>query len=181
MSDDNPQNRRVSPVDLFLSGQFKLDASAAQAWPVVLDYTAWQTYPIAENVSGQPGELGEVVRLRKVAESFETPPYFARTVALEPGRRIVWKVYPEKSGKEEVFLGAVGFSGYVDFQVSEAGEDSALFSYNAIYEYLVSHEEDSELSGFRAKSSAEIEVMYDAMWDRLRELVAETRPTRVGR
>jgi hypothetical protein len=164
-SDDN-----VSVMDFFFSGEFGLDAPIDEVWPVVLDYTTWQDFRTAENVSGKPGEPGEIVRLLKVTEDFETPLYLARTIVLEPGR-IVWKVYPETSGDGNEFLGAVGFSGYVDFQVRENGPSAVVFTYNAVYESLVEYEQESELTDFEKKTYEEYGAMFDAMWVRLRKLV----------
>lgn len=171
MSKNAAGHDKVGAVDFFFSGEFGLDAPAAEVWPVVLDYTAWQDFRAAENVSGKSGEPGEVVRLLKVTDDFETPPYLARTIVLEPGRRIVWKVYPEKSGAGDEFLGAVGFSGYVDFQVRENGPSAVLFAYNAVYESLVEYEQDSELKEFETKTYKEFGAMFDTMWVRLRNLI----------
>src|SRR5688572_4451745 len=129
---------KTTPVYLFWNGEMLLDAPVDKAWKHVLDYPSWQSYSSVEHVSGPPSQDGEVVRLRKDEKGFAFPPYYARTIKLDPPRRVVWKTYPESTG------GQGDFFGIVEFQLHEA-QGKTRFCYNTIYEFLVPHAEEAEL------------------------------------
>jgi hypothetical protein len=158
-----------SPVYLVFSGEVHLEAPVEHAWPHVLEYTSWQNYPLAEHVSGPRGGEGEVVRLQKDEAGHGTPPYFTRTILLEPGHRVVWKVYPDAEG----FMGAAGFQAFVDFRVEEA-DGGTRFSYNSIYEYLVASDDEAEVEAFREEARASSLAVFAVIFPKLKQLVEST-------
>jgi hypothetical protein len=163
---------KVAPVHLVFSTELHLNAPVNAAWPLVVDYTRWQNYPLAQHVSGTPGEVGEVVILAKAEADFETPPYYTETVFLEPGRRITWKIYPKDADGDEGFLGADQFLGFVDFRVDPDG-DGTRFTAHSIYEYMVAHESQAELDTFRAEQHGLMTSMFGTIFPKLQKLVDE--------
>lgn len=156
----------IVPAYLVWNGETMLDASIDRAWPHVLNYTAWQHYPISQHVSGEPGKEGEVVLLKKDEAGFSFPPYYARTIKLDPPRRVIWKTYPQESSAGPQFF------GIVDFKLFDAG-GSTRFCYDFIYEFLMPFEKDHELEAFRKKSTADTEAMFASILPKLRTLIAQ--------
>ncbi|BBE35278.1 hypothetical protein [Sphingosinicella microcystinivorans] len=95
------------------------------AWRKLLDYEAWNpTFAGATvtRVEGEPQAEGESVRITKTyhdPKSPPFPPFYADTVKLIPGRRVVWYCYPERG--EEYHAQADAFRNFVDFSLSEDG------------------------------------------------------------
>src|SRR5262245_35649011 len=88
--------RKIAPVYLLWEEERLIQAAPQGVWSHVLTYPSWQNYPIMQHSTGTAGTEGEVVLLKKDDAGFEFPPYYARTIKLDPGSRIVWKTYPEK-------------------------------------------------------------------------------------
>jgi hypothetical protein len=156
---------QVAPIYLVFSGDFLLDGPLKQAYKHVLNYPSWQNYTAVQHVSGNPGEEGELVILKKEEEGFSFPPYYARTIKIEPERRLIWKVYPVQRETEGDFF------GIVDFKVCAEGENTR-FSYNALYEFQVPFQNESDLDRFRIEQSSNFEALLAAVFPKLRQLVA---------
>lgn len=156
------------PVYLVWQGETLLKATPAEAWPHILNYTSWQSYPICEPISGRRGEEGEVVRLRKDETGFAFPPYYARTVRLEPGRRVIWKTFPERADS------GLDFFGFVEFSVTEA-PGGTRFQYRFLYEFLLPPQEESQIEAFRQQQYANTEAMFASVLPKLRRLVEKER------
>jgi hypothetical protein len=169
MSNDT---RKSAPVDLVFSGELLIDKPVDEVWPHVVHYSTWQNYPICEHVSGPVGEEGEVVLLAKEEGGIRTPPYYTRTIKLEPGKRIIWKCWPEQVTPDNDFLGASDFSAVVQFSVEAQGERT-LFSYDNIYEFEVLYRDEAELAAFREASVPAYEEGFALIFGHLKEL-AET-------
>jgi hypothetical protein len=164
---NSEESRKTAPVYLFWDGEFLLDSTVEKAWPHVLDYPAWQNFPLVQHVSGRPGEEGEVVRLRKEEGGFSSPPYYARTIKLEPNHRVIWKVYLEP--------GQVDFdmSGFVEFTVAPGEErQKTRFGYHLLYEFLVPYKVDAELENFHRQTQESLAGVFASMWPKLKDLVA---------
>jgi hypothetical protein len=156
----------TAPVYVVVDGDLLLDCTAEQAWPLILDYTKWQNYTIAEPVSGIRGAEGEVVLLKKEETGMTFPTYYARTILLEPGRRVIWKTYPEHPGPGNSYF------GFVDFSVSAAGA-GARFRYQFLYELQVQFERPDELAAYRETLVANTKAMHDVIFGRLKHLAAQ--------
>ena len=133
-------SKKLIPIYLTSKGELTIDAPVPVVWRHAIDYRAWQNYSLVQHVSGTPGEEGELVILKKEEVSNVTP-YFARTIKLEPGRRIVWKTYRE---------GNPDF-GIVEFVVEEVGL-RARFIYSMLYERNLSNQSGEEAQSFRKRS-----------------------------
>lgn len=155
------------PVYLVWHGETMLNAPIERCWPHVLNYTSWQHYPVAQPVSGERGKEGEVVLLKKDEAGFTFPPYYARTIKLEPRRRIIWKTWPETATPE------LDFFGIVDFTLHEA-KGKTRFCYDFLYELLVPARGESELEELRKQQYANTEAMFAAILPKLKKLVEET-------
>ena len=157
--------RSVAPVYLVWSGETTLNCSISEAWPHVVNYSSWQTYSTVQHVSGEPDREGEVVLLKKDEKGAAGyPPYYARTVKRDEGRRIIWKCYPQEVPKEGDFY------GFVEFRVSEQG-GKTLFWYNLIYEFQVPYQNISELVSFQKQQYLNAETLFEVILPKLKALV----------
>jgi hypothetical protein len=156
----------IEPVYLVLSGEFVIDASTAEVWRHVVNYPSWQNYSSVQHISGQPGGEGEVVLLRKEEKGFTFPPYYARTIRLEPERRAIWKTYPEKRSPATDFFGIVEF-GLDDWK------GKTRFSYDTLYEFMVPYTHKQELEVFRHRERENFETLLATIFPKLKVL-AET-------
>jgi hypothetical protein len=152
-----------APVYIFAEGEILLEAPLEDVWPHVLDYGAWQNFATIRHVSGEPHQEGEVMLLAKEEAGLVFKPYYARTIKLEPGRRVVWKTYREETG---------GF-GIIDFRVQEA-QGGTRFSWNLLYEYVVAYQDESELEAFRRQHGASIDKLATTVFPKLKKLVERT-------
>jgi hypothetical protein len=165
-------NRTTTPVDIIFSGEFELDAPPAEAWPHVINYPTWQDFPIADHVSGERGGEGEVVRLKKETEAYTIGPYFARTLKLEPGSRVIWKVYIDPSEPVEGVGDAADVAGTVEFRVAETGDGKTRFTYNLIYEYLVPYSDPAQVAAYREQQYRDWSEAFMHNFENLKRLVA---------
>jgi polyketide cyclase/dehydrase/lipid transport protein len=149
-------------VHFVWDGELTLDAPVEQAWPLVLDYPAWQSYSKVEHISGEPGGEGEIVLLSKDEEGFELPPYYSKVLKLAPPRRVIWKTYPEEGSD---------FFGIVEFQLHEAGQKTR-FEYHLIYEFTVPFEDEQEIAAFRESQEENFGALFASVLPKLVELVA---------
>lgn len=152
--------RKITPVYLLWNEELLIHAPAQRVWRHVLNYPSWQVYSIMQHVSGKQGTEGEVVLLKKDEAGFEFPPYYARTIKLDPGSRIIWKTYPEKTSD---------FFGIVDFKVHPLG-DSTRFSYDILYEFLVPYENESEVEAFRKRQHDSSAAVFASIFPKLKRL-----------
>jgi hypothetical protein len=152
--------RKYAPVYLVRNQEITFDVPAEQAWPHVVDYSSWQDYPTVEHISGESGQEGELVLMEKAGVA---APYYTRTIKLDPGRRIVWKCYPETPTEGNDYF------GFVDFRVSDV-EGGSRFVSEAIFEFMVPYEDESELDAFREQVNARDEKLLVSL-QRLKELV----------
>lgn len=155
---------KIAPVYFVRNGEVMLDASVRHAWPYVVNYPSWQNYSIVQHVSGEPGEEGEVVLLKKEEGISAFPPYYARTIKLEPEKRIIWKTYPEKKNQGRDYF------GFVEFRVYDA-QGRTRFCYNTLYEFLLSYRDEGELDAFRRQQNENAESVYSTVFLKLKELV----------
>lgn len=163
----NPQDEfQIAPVYMVFTGELVLDAPAHTAWPHVINYPAWQNYAIVQHIAGERGQEGEVMLLKKDEKGVTTPPYFARTIKLDPGRRIIWKVYPEQRTPQNDFF------GFVDFQLAEVNGKTH-FHHNSIHEFQLRYRHASELDEFRQRRRETTDTLFATIFAKLRKLVEE--------
>lgn len=153
--------RKLIPVYVVWSGETMLDAPVSVAWPHVVNYPSWQSYSIVERVSGRAGQEGEVVLLKKEEEGFAFPPYLARTIKLEPQRRIIWKTFPERGSD---------YFGIVDFSVRSVASQTQ-FSFSLVYEFMMPERPEDELEQFRKQQSEATGALFAAVLPKLKNLV----------
>jgi len=154
---------KIAPVYLVWQGEMLLAAPIEEVWPHVLNYPSWQNYPRLQHVSGRPGEEGEVVLLMKEEKGFTFPPYYARTIKLEPPHRVIWKTYPQVAQE-------INFFGIVDFTLAEA-QDKTRFRYDMLYEFLVPHRTEDELKAFHTQQDENFQALFSVTLPKLRSLV----------
>ncbi len=161
---------KIEPVYLVLSGTLQIAAPPAEVWRHVLNYPSWQNFSSVQHISGRPREEGEVVHLIKEEKGYSFPPYYARTIKLEPQRRAIWKTYPQSRSQESDFF------GIVDFRL-EGAQGNTNFIYNTIYEFLVPHTDRSELDAFETEQHSNFQTLLTAIFPKLK-LLAEAGAAR---
>lgn len=154
----------VSPVYLFREGELLINAPVSKVWPLVVNYPVWQKYSTVKTVAGTHGQEGEVVMLKKEEPGFVFPTYFARTLKIEPEKRIVWKTYIEPTP------GEVDRFGIIDFRVTDLGNGTTRFQNSLLYEFLVPYEDERELEEFRVRQNKNFENLQSTTYPRLKEM-----------
>jgi hypothetical protein len=165
---NNGAGAKVAPVYVLVNGEIAFDAPIGRVWRHLIDYSSWQNYTTREHVCGEPGREGEVVLLKKEEATYSSPPYYARTVKIEPERRIMWKTYRGEASGDK------GYFGFIDFTLSPDGERT-LFRSNNIYEYLVPYEDEGELDEFRKKRYAISASVSSVTRAKLKKLIEEDK------
>jgi len=160
-------NAEFTPVYLVLDGEMILNAPVKESWPHVMNYASWQDYSIVRHLSGEPGKEGELVMLKK-EDLASFPPFYARTIKLEPECRVIWKTYAEDDGR------SCGFFGIVEFRISEL-ERKTRFSYSVVYEFPVSSHDEGEIALLRRQRYEEYEAMLSQVLPKLKRLVEASR------
>jgi hypothetical protein len=155
---------RIEPVYLFWETETILNAPVEKAWPHIVNYPSWQNFSIVKTISGSHGLEGEVVSLQKDEGGFVFPPYYARTIKVEPERRIVWKTFIEKGSRE------IDRFGIVDFRVF-ADTGGTRFVSNLVYEFLVPYRHERELEAFRKKQDENFKTLFASTRPKLKQLV----------
>lgn len=156
--------RKTAPVYIIGEGELMLNASPKDVWPHVLDYSSWQNYSIVQHVSGPPGQEGEVVLLQKDEAGVKSTPYLARTIKLDPGRRVIWKTYRENAN----------YFGIVEFRIDEM-QGKTRFYWSLLYEHIVSYEHESELETFRRQQYAYFDTLSSCIFPKLKKRVEKDR------
>lgn len=151
-----------TPIYLVWNGELMIDATPATIWPHILNYPEWQKFSITERVEGVPNSEGEVVLLKKIEAGFDFPPYHARTIKLDPEKRIIWKTYPEREDDRSFF-------GIVEFTLAPTGP-ATRFNYNILYEFLLSDATVEEADAFRNSQRQSSQDVFDAIFPRLKAL-----------
>jgi hypothetical protein len=154
-----------APVYLVIDGQILLDAPVKEAWRHIIDYPSWQNYSTVEHISGEVGEAGEVVLLKKEEAGIEFPPYYARTIKIEPESRVICKCYPQDESD--------AFFGIVEFRAAPVG-DRTRFSWSGIYEFMVAYSDPEQLKAFEAEEYQNFEKLFDSVLPKLQRLVRQS-------
>jgi hypothetical protein len=163
-----------SPVYVIMDGGFSLDASVDVAWGSVVDFPSWQGFSSIERISGVIGAEEEVFLLVKNGESFDFPPFYARTLRVEPHRRIIWKTFPAD------VLEGTGFVGIVEFRLESAEAGTSRFSYHSIYEFNGPFSSEAERLSFRNAQYDDFSNEWKLIGPKLEELVVARRMRPVG-
>jgi hypothetical protein len=104
-------------IQTFKTSRLLLEAPRATVWPLLLDFSSFNdTFERIEVLSGTPNTVGAISRLTKRQGEWWMPPYLVKIVHIDPGKQIVWKMFPEEG---EVF------SAFVDFSLDEVGEQTS--------------------------------------------------------
>jgi len=156
--------KAITPVFMILDNETILPASPEEVWPTLLDYPTWQNYSEVRRISGVIGEVDEVVALIKKEKGFVFPPYYARTLKIDPPRRIVWRTFIDKGADP------IDRSGIVDFRLYPCAEGSR-FCTHLYYEYLVPHDTEEELVAFRASQEVNFRTLQAATRPKLLALI----------
>lgn len=159
---------KTAPVYIVRSGEMEIEATAAETWPFVVDYPSWQNYSTVETIEGTPGRAGEVVRLTKDEPGFVFPTYFARTILVEPERKILWKTYLDPDS------GEIPRFGIVEFRLSERDGKTVFWS-NLIYEFTVPYETEDDLRRFEEEQNENFRVLQTSTHPKLKRLVEGSR------
>jgi hypothetical protein len=158
----NATEPTIFPIYVVLEREMVIDAPAQVVWRHALNYASWQNYSTVEHVSGLPGQEGEVVLLKKEEVGSATTPYYARTIKLEPERRVVWKT----------FRNNVDYFGIVEFRLYDLGAKTR-FCNNSLYEHNIACRNDCEAEAFRAQAYANMDALLAAIMPKLKKLAEQ--------
>lgn len=161
-------SQNISPVYVVVNGETLIDAPVKRVWRHLINYPAWQNYSQVQHISGKPGHEGEVVLLKKEEATYSSPPYYARTVKIDPERRIIWKTFRDKAPGDE------GYFGFIDFTLHAQGERT-LFRSSNIYEHMVPYTDERELEEFRRKRCEISAQVSSVTREKLKKLIEEDR------
>jgi hypothetical protein len=159
---------KETPAYMIMDGGFVLDAPVDVAWPCVTDFPRWQGFSLVERaIEGVVDEENEVFRLCKEEVGFEWPgAYYARTLMIDPGSRIVWKTFPTDVPE------GTGYFGIVDFRLEPEGEGRSRFTYHVVYEFNGPFASEADRRAFSQAESDNFEVLWASIGPKLRQLVA---------
>lgn len=158
--------RKTAPVYVVFEGEMMIDAPARYVWRHAINYPSWQNYSVNRHISGPRGQEGEVVLLQKNENVYVSQPYYARTIKVDPERRIIWKTYRDNSD----------YFGIVEFRLQEV-DGRTRFHNNALYEFFVPYEEEGELETFRKERLSISEAVFATVFPRLKELAEREAAT----
>jgi hypothetical protein len=152
-----------TPIYQVWDGELLIEAPLQTVWRNMLDYPSWQHFPTVKHLSGEPGQEGELVMLKKVEKGFEFPAYHAYTIKLEPLRRVIWKVYLETGVEPYEFF------GIVEFEV-DAVAHQTLFSYHLLYEFLLPTDDRVAVEQFREQQHESFSALVTQIFPNLKKL-----------
>lgn len=161
---DPTDDASQDPTYVVLNGAAMLEADAKAAWAHIINYPSWQNYSIVQYVSGKAGQEGELLLLKKEERGASSTAYYARTVKIEPERRIIWKIFREKPAEGEATFGIVDFS-------VQAAEGGSLFTYRLFYEFASPQGGEDDLELFREQKQQGIKNLLAAVIPKLEALV----------
>lgn len=148
------------PLYVVFDGEMMIDAPVKYVWRHAINYASWQNYSVNKHVSGPRGGEGEVVMLQKnEAVATSVTPFFARTIKLDPERRVIWKTYMEN----------VDYFGIVEFRMSEI-ESKTRFCINLFYEWWLPREQEAELETLREQRLGVSKSIFATAYPRLKQL-----------
>lgn len=126
-------------VQIFNCGEVAIDAPARAVWPYLLDFRTFNdTFEKIELLEGEEHAVGSITRLTKSQGQWYVPPYLVKIIHLEPGKRIVWKLFPEQ-GEEYV--------AFVEFSLREEG-GKTIFAIRNCKDQRVSVRSPQELAAY---------------------------------
>lgn len=159
------------PVYLIMDGELLLDAPVDVAWPCVTDFPSWQGFTTVDReIEGVKDEAYEVFRLFKEEEGFEWPePYYARTLMVDPEKRIVWKTFPTNVPE------GTGYFGIVDFRLESADDGKSLFSYHFVYEFNGPFDSEEERHAYGKMQEENFKVLWTSIGPKLEHYVASRK------
>lgn len=154
---------KVAPVYIVWNGEILIDAPIGEVWRHALNYPSWQNYSTVRRIAGEPGCEGEVMLLKKEEAGLNLPPYYARTIKLDPPRRVIWKTYRDTTD----------YFGIVEFRFQDV-EGKTRFCNNLLYEHLIPYENESEVDDFRKRRYEMVELSAASILPKLKK-IAEQR------
>lgn len=158
----NSSDDRIQ-IQVHKSSELALNAPRAKVWPFILNFSSFNdTFEKIEVIEGEPNTVGAVSRLTKRKGKWWVEPYLVKIIHLDPGRQIVWKMFPE-SGDD--------FNNFVDFSLREE-RARTVFSIRLYKEQRIHAETPEDIE--RAKKAivaASDELEQNMMFPNLKRLV----------
>jgi hypothetical protein len=152
-------DRKVYPVYVVIERETLIDAPVKTVWRHAINYPSWQNYSIVKHISGTPGQEGEVTLLKKDELAAPTTAYYARTIKIEPERRIIWKTFRDN----------VNYFGIVDFRFYDV-DGKTRFCNNSLYEHNIACRDERELDVFRAQAYSNMDELLRSILPKLKKL-----------
>jgi hypothetical protein len=152
-------DRKIAPVYVIVERETLIDAPVKTVWQHAINYPSWQNYSIVKHISGIRGQEGEVTLLKKDELSSPTTAYYARTIKIEPERRIVWKTFRDN----------VNYFGIVDFRFYDV-DGKTRFTNNSLYEHNIPYRDEAEIEAFRAQAYANMNELLSSILPKLKKI-----------
>ena len=132
--------------------EITINRPAKEIWPYILNLNAWVANRRYENISGNPGSVGELTKASALDENGELIKgefYFLKTIKIIP-----FKYYLFKATSAEDY--SVEFSGFDSLTLIEQGNKTrVIFNANLVYHFSKMKEEDVGSTAKNMTKSAE--------------------------
>jgi len=159
---------KVAPAYILRRGENLIDAPLRATWRCLINYPSWQNFRRVQHISGRPGAEGEVVLLEKAETGFTFPRYYARTIVLQPERKVIWKQFADPASQGLDFFGIVTFSAV-------AAQHGTSFSYDLLYEFLIPYREEEELGALSKRQYENFDALLSVVVPKLKHLAESER------
>lgn len=150
-------------IEVYKSSEVTLNAPREKVWPFILNFSSFNdTFEKIEVIEGQPNTVGAVSRLTKRKGKWWMEPYLVKVIHLDPGRQIVWRMFPERGDD---------FNNFVDFSLREQGAKT-LFSIRLYKEQRIHARTPEDIEKTKkAIIAASDELEQNMMFPNLKRLV----------
>jgi hypothetical protein len=151
----NSNDGRVQ-IQVYKSSEVTLNAPPEKVWPFILDFSSFNdTFEKVEVIEGQANTVGAVSRLTKRKGEWWMEPYVVKIIHLEPGRKIVWKMFSEKDDE---------FNNFVEFSLHGEGGQTRftirLYKEHRIHAKTSQDIEDARKAIIAASDKLEQTIMF---------------------
>ena len=149
-------------VHIFKTSEVLIEAPTDIVWPYLLEFSSFNdTFERVELLSGVQNTVGAISRLTKRKGEWWIPPFLVKIIHLNPGRQIVWKVFPEEGE---------AFSRYSDFNL-RAVDQGTLFNIRAYEEHrFAPRSSEEEAKAIEAMRQASDRLHREVLFPNLKRL-----------
>lgn len=146
-------------IQVYKCTELALNAPRAKVWPFILDFSKFNdTFEKIEVIEGQANTVGAVSRLTKRKGQWWMEPYLIKIIYIEPGHKVVWKMYSEKDDE---------FNNFVEFGLREESAKTIftirLYKEHYIHAKSAQDIEDAKNAIIAASNKLEQTMMFPSL------------------